>query len=191
MTNSTKTDKVNFVSGKTVYIHGGFNESIIELLPQIQGIIDTQKTLKEGKIIFDINSIGGDYFILIPLINLVEKAKKEGVIVETVVQCKAFSCGSLLACSGTVGHRYISEYAEHLCHFASAWSHWASPTQIERGAAYSLRVQNNINALYKKYCEPTAQEGYIAKLFENIMKDDCFYIPAEECIKYGLADKIL
>jgi ATP-dependent protease ClpP protease subunit len=182
--------KVNFVSNNTVYIHGEFNESMVELLPQIQTIIDSQKKLKEGKIIFDINSIGGSGQILMSFINLIEKAKKEGVIVETIVQCKGSSCGSMLACSGTVGHRYISEYAEHLCHFGSGWSKWASPTQIERGAEYALRWQNNAKAMYKKYCEPTAQEGYITKLFEN-MKDDCFYVPAEECIKYGLADKIL
>lgn len=182
--------KVNFVENNTVYIHGEFRENIIELLPAIQTIIDTQKTLKDGKIIFDINSNGGCVYILTSLINLIEKAKKEGVIVETVVQFMAYSCGSLLACSGTTGHRYISEYAEHLCHFARRHDYASTPKQIERNAAQFLREQDNIKAMYKKYCEPTAQKGYIAKLFEN-MKDDYFYIPAKECIKYGLADKIL
>ena len=190
MTNPTKTNKVNFVSEKTVYIHGEFNESIIELLPQIQAIIDAQTKLKEGKIIFNINSNGGYNYILTSLINLIEKAKKEGVIVETVVQHMAYSCGSMLACSGTVGHRYISEYAEHLCHYARGSDYSATPTQIQRNADQFLRLQNNIKALYKKYCEPTAHKEYIEKFFEN-MKDDNFYIPAEECIKYGLADKIL
>jgi len=31
---------------------------------------------------------------------------------------------------------------------------------------------------------------YIHGIFDN-MKDDNFFIPAQECIKYGLADKIL
>ena len=48
----------------------------------------------------------------------------------------------------------------------------------------------NVYNLYQKYCQPTASNGYIEQLFEA-MKDDDFYIPAEECIKYGLADKIL
>lgn len=186
----TDKSKVNFIDKNTIYIHGEFNESIVELLPKIQEIITTQKTLKNGKIIFDINSNGGYNYILTSLINLIEKAKKDGVIVETVVHFMAYSCGSMLACSGTVGHRYISEYAEHLCHFARGTDFSATPMQIQRNADQFLRLQNNIKQMYKKYCESTAQKGCITKLFEN-MKDDCFYIPAKECIKYGLADKIL
>lgn len=182
--------KVNFISNNTVYIHGEFDDSIVELLPEIQTIIDTQKTLKEGKIIFDINSTGGNLRILTPLINLIEKSKKEGVIVETLVQCEAYSCASILACSGTTGCRYISEYAEHLCHFPTICNEVTTPKQIQREAERSLRFHNYFEAMYKKYCEPTAQEGYIAKFFDN-MKDGGGFIPAEECIKYGLADKIL
>lgn len=65
-----------------------------------------------------------------------------------------------------------------------------TPEQVEREASYLKRNFANIKSRYKKYCEPTAQKGMITKLFEK-MKDDSFYIPAKECIKYGLVDKIL
>ena len=183
-------NKVNFVNENTVYIHGEFDDSIVELLPQIQRIINTQKERKEGKIIFNINSVGGYNSQLMCLINLIENAKKDNIIVETIVNYMAYSCGSMLACSGTTGHRYIAEYAAHLCHYARGSDYSATPTQINRNAENFLRLQNNIKALYKKYCEPTAKKGFVAKLFDN-MKDDCFFIPAKQCIEYGLADKIL
>ena len=182
--------KENFVDKNIVYICGEFDKSIIELLPKINDIIATQKPLKEGKLIFRINSNGGYVYILNSLLNIVEQAKKDGIIVETIVDDRAYSCGSQLACSGTIGHRFMSEYAEHLCHYGSGGFRSHTPEQIERDADYLKRSFANIKARYKKYCEPTAQKGMVAKLFEK-MKDDSFFIPAKECIRYGLVDKIL
>ena len=102
----------------------------------------------------------------------------------------AYSCGSLLACSGSVGHRYIAEYAEHMCHVSKTKSFADTIEQVDRNANRQKRSMQNVIKMYKKYCKDTAQKGYMEKLFRN-MKDDGFYIPAKECIKYGLADKIL
>ena len=181
--------KVNFTQDNTVYIHGEFDDSIVSILPTIKSIIETQKTLKNGMITFSINSVGGCFHILHSLLNLIEYAKKEDVIVKTVVECRAESCGSLLACSGTTGHRYMSEYAEHLCHFSRASRYSETPLQLDRNSEYLRRAMYSCKDMYKKYCEPTAEDGYIEQLFEA-MKDDYFFIPAKECIKYGLADKI-
>lgn len=41
--------KKNFVDKNIVYIHGEFDESIIELLPKINDIVIAQKLLKAGK----------------------------------------------------------------------------------------------------------------------------------------------
>lgn len=182
--------KQNFITNNTIYIHGELGTDIIELLPLIRTEIDRQKILKDGKIVFSINSEGGYMYILTSLLNLIDYAKKEGVIVETVVEFMAYSCGSLLACSGSVGHRYIAKYAEHLCHFPRGSFYSATPTQADRNANYLKRCMQNVKDMYKSNCKETAQKSYIEKLFYN-MKDDCFYIPAKECIKYGLADKIL
>ena len=183
--------KENIINANAVYIYGAFDESIITLLPEIKKQIDTQKTLKDGKIIFHINSNGGQIRILQSLLNLVEYAKKENVIVETIVECNAFSCGSLLACSGTIGHRYISEYGEHLIHSARCWQHSSTLEQIDRNANYMKRVINNLKDIYKKYCTLTAKNGCVRNLLHHAFKDDNFYISAKDCIKYGLADKIL
>ena len=182
--------KKNFVDKNIVYIHGEFDESIIELLPKINDIVIAQKLLKAGKITFSINSNGGYVYILNSLLNIVEQAKKDGTIVETIVEDRAYSCGSQLACSGTIGHRFMSEYAEHLCHYGRGGFCPHTPEQVEREASYLKRNFANIKSRYKKYCEPTAQKGMVTKLFEK-MKDDSFFIPAKECIKYGLVDKIL
>jgi len=182
--------KENFVDKNIVYIHGDFDKSITELLPKINDIVIAQKVLKAGKITFRINSNGGHVHILQSLLNIVEQAKKDGTIVETIVECMAYSCGSQLACSGTIGHRFMSEYAEHLCHYGSGRACPSTPEQLKRGAGYLKRNFANIKSRYKKYCEPTAQKGMLTKLFKK-MKDDSFFIPAKECIKYGLCDQIL
>jgi len=183
--------KENIINENEVYIFGELDESIIILLPDIKRAIDTQKTLKDGKIIFHINSTGGQIRILQSLLNLVEYAKKENVIVETIVECNAFSCGSLLACSGTIGHRYISEYAEHLVHSARCGVEGSTLEQVDRSANCMKRVINNLKDIYKKYCTPTAKKGCVDKLLHHAFKDDNFYISAKDCINYGLADKIL
>ena len=63
-----KQSKENFINKNTVYIHGEFDIDIIEILPLIRKEIDNQKTLKNGKIIFSINSVGGYVYILISLL---------------------------------------------------------------------------------------------------------------------------
>lgn len=183
--------KENIINENEVYIFGEFDESIITLLPDIKRVIHIQKTLKDGKIIFHINSNGGQIRILQSLLNLVEYAKKENVIVETIVECDAFSCGSLLACSGTIGHRYISEYAEHLVHSAQYVLRSSTLEQVDRSANRMKRVINHMKDIYKKYCTQTAKKGCVENLLHHAFKDDNFYISAKDCIKYGLADKIL
>jgi len=177
---------LNFIKEGVVYIHGEFDDSISMLLPEIQVIIKTEKSIT-----FNINSCGGEFKHLTALLNLVTKAKGGGNIVKTIVECYASSCGSLLACSGTVGERSISQYARHLCHYGSVdFFDIKNPKQARRVYKHTLQHFNNIEEIYKTQCERTAKSTDVKKLIQN-MDDECFYINANDCIKYGLADKIL
>jgi ATP-dependent protease ClpP protease subunit len=174
---------LNTYSNNTVYIHDNFDDSLSLILPNIDFIINEQKDKKAGKIIFDICSNGGYAYILKELLNRVEYAKSQDIIVETIVRSQAYSCGSMLAISGTKGHRYIGEYAEHLVHLGSAGMRVQDNTEFSRMKDYIQRHFDFVKNVYKKYAN-----------IENLdtkIENDSWYIYGEDCIKQGMADKFL
>ena len=174
---------LNTYSNNTVYIHDNFNDSLSLILPNIDFIINEQKDKKEGKIIFDICSHGGYAYILKELLNRVEYAKSQNIIVETIVRSQAYSCGSMLAISGTKGHRYIGEYAEHLVHLGSAGMRVQDNAEFSRMKDHIQRHFDLVKNVYKKYAN-----------IENLdtkIENDSWYIYGEDCIKQGMADKFL
>lgn len=165
------------------YISGGFNDDMEEgVVSHLRKEIDKQADLKDGLIEFYISSHGGNAFLLIQIVELAELAKRKGVKVRTIVTSHAYSCGSLLAVAGTKGERYISRYADHLAHYGQFDGYRKStPLQIERDAAQFRRWTKTILDHYKRYCSiPDIEEH---------LKDDSFWIPADNAIKWGLADK--
>ena len=150
--------KQNIISENTIYIFGEFDDSIIELMPKIKEEIDKQSKNNDKKIIFRINSNGGQLRMAVSLLNLIEYAKKQNIIVETIVDYSAYSCASLLACSGTIGHRYISEYGHHLCHHAQKSFYSATPKQLSRNEKLLREEMDTIVNIYKKYCTQTAKD---------------------------------
>ena len=145
--------------------------------------IQKQKRFKDGRIDLWINSFGGYGHLVSHYIELVEMAKREGVIVRTIVPGVAFSAGSMLAITGTPGERYIAKGGEHLIHFGSVATQESTPKQTERWAGFKLRDFQNTLALYKKYANVPD--------IDIEMLDDGFSVPAAKCIKWKLADKYL
>lgn len=174
----------NFYEDNNFYIYGEFDESIAtNIIPKLIKQIEEKKKFKDAKISFYISSDGGYAHILQSLLSLFEKAKKEGIIVETYVFANAYSCGSLLACAGTKGHRYIGEYAEHMCHLGAAGMFASNDIQHERE---SLRIKahfNFVRAIYKKYAT--------IKDLEKVIHDDSYFIRGKDIITNGLADKVI
>lgn len=183
MSKDNKT-KLNFVSSNnTIYIHGEFDDTMSEnIIPLFHAAIERESKIKEGKIIIDIASHGGIANYLKIFLSLIEKAKKEGIIVETRVLSHAYSCGSLLAASGTKGHRFIGEFAEHLCHLGSGSTGTViNDTELERSSARIKAHFDFVRTLYKKYAT-------IPKL-DSVIKDDHFFIRGQQILDWGLADK--
>lgn len=178
-----KQIKQNFVSNNNIiYIHDNFDDDIPRnILPHFDDFIKTEKEKKEGKIIIDIDSNGGYTRYLQSLLMRVEKAKKEGIIVETRVASYAYSCGSMLACSGTKGHRFVSEYAEHLCHLGASGLHAINDKELERGSERVKAHFDFVRNQYKKYAN-------IPNLAQ-VIKDDCLFVRGQKIIDWGLADK--
>jgi ATP-dependent protease ClpP protease subunit len=174
---------LNFVQDDTVFIHGIFDESISRhVVPQLYKLIDQESKKKDGKIIFDISSFGGYSQYLMHLLGIIEKAKRDGIVVETRVLSYAFSCGSMLACSGTKGSRFISESTEHLCHLGSGGTFVTNDIELERQTEFVQAHFDFVRNTYKKYAS-------IPDL-KKVIKDDSLFVRGQKIIDWGLADKI-
>lgn len=168
--------------GNRFYI-GNFDDSLRGIESELRDEIERQARWgKGGMIEFYIGSNGGDAMLLFRIVELVEMAKRRGVVVRTLVLSHAYSAGSVLAVAGTKGERYIARVAEHLPHYGTFGGYRNStPTQVERTTEHLKRWTEKIVEHYKRHCS-------IPDLEEHL-KDDLFFITAEQAIEWGLADK--
>lgn len=169
--------------GTRFYINGPFNDEMeIGVVAPLRSVIEDQAGRVGGLIELYINSNGGSVNVMVQLVELVELAKRRGVKVRTIVLSHAYSCGSMLAITGTKGERYISRYAEHLAHYGQFDGYRKeTPLQVERHADRFRRHTDMLLDHYDRYAA-------IPDLAEHL-KDDGFWIPAEQAIVWGLADK--
>lgn len=145
--------------------------------------ISKQSALRDGRIDLYINSVGGYLHLLRHLVELVEIAKAQDVVVRTIVPEMAFSAGSMLAITGTPGERYIGREAEHLIHYGQIMSFETTPEQIKRFTAFKERKMKSNLLHYKKYADVPD--------IDTKMLDDGFFVPARQAIKWNLADKYM
>lgn len=146
--------------------------------------VQKQSELKQGYIDLYINSFGGYRHLVFQLVSLLEVAKRNGVIVRTIVPDVAYSAGSILAVCGTPGERYIERTAEHLLHYGfTGGGGESTPEQVERNTMQKHEGFKKIYNHYQKYCN-------VPDLKEK-MNDDSFFVPASKCIKQGIADKYM
>lgn len=153
------------------------NDIIIPLTLEIE----RQSKFRDGRIDLWINSPGGYAHLLFHMVELIERAKAQDVIVRTIVPNVAFSAGSMLAVTGTIGERYIGKTAEHLIHYGSIMSFESTPKQVERFNRYKARYFKNNISHYRKYCE-------IPNLDQEML-DEGWFVPAKDAIKWKMADK--
>lgn len=144
--------------------------------------VQEQSHIKNGRIDLWVNSYGGYTHVAQHIIELMETAKRQGTIVRTIVPGLALSAGSLIACAGTPGERYIGKTAEHLLHYGQISGVDQTPQQVERSKAYRSRSFKAIVDHYNKYAS-------VPDLSDKI-SDDGFFVPSKDCIKWGLADKL-
>ena len=139
--------------------------------------------MRDGRIDIWINSYGGFTHTAMHVIEAIELARRNDVIVRTIVPSLALSAGSLMAVVGTPGERYIARKAEHLLHYGTIGGLAHTPEQVERSKAYQKRSFNNILSHYRDNSEVPD--------LENKISDDGFFVPAAQAIKWKLADKYM
>jgi ATP-dependent protease ClpP protease subunit len=167
-----------------VFLIGDFDDSmegdiIIPFIRQIQH----QTRLVDGRIDLYINSFGGYAHLAFQLISLVEMAKRENIIVRTIVPDVAYSAGSLLAVTGSPGYRFIERKANHLVHYGTAGgSNESTPEQLQRIFEEKGRHFKKMRQHYLDYTNIPPEE------LDRLMNDDMAFIPAAKCIRWGMAD---
>lgn len=167
-----------------VFFIGDFDDSLErDIIMPLTVEISKQAREKDGRIDLYINSHGGYGHLAYHMIELVELAKRNDVTVRTVVCNSAFSAGSMLAITGTPGHRFISRNGSHLIHYGSIASFETTPEQIARYTKWKSQFFKSNIDLYKKYAN--------VPNIEEVMSDDGFFVSSTEAIKWGLADKFM
>ncbi len=132
-----------------------------------------------GDIEFFINSPGGlvtEGMAIYDVMNYIRAP------VQTIVMGQAASMGSLLACAGEPGKRWILPHARHMVHQPSAGFR-GQATDIQIHAAETQRVKDELNAAYVKHTGRSIKEIEAALDRDNFMN-------AKESIEFGLADII-
>jgi ATP-dependent Clp protease protease subunit len=128
-----------------------------------------------------INSSGGDVYsglLIIDLINALECP------VSTIVIGKALSMAFIIAISGTVGFRYVTERATLMGHQISSSPGEGKLEEIKDDVIECERLDKIMtDTIMKKTKCPMA-------ILKAIEKKDVFFTP-KLAIKYGFADKII
>lgn len=170
-------------SEDNIFVIGDVDDDLERIsIPLAKQVVE-QSQLVNGRIDMWVNSYGGYTHISSHIIALMNVAKRQGVTVRTIVPSLALSAGSLIAIAGTPGERYIERDAEHLIHYGTVGSMEQTPEQIERSRGYKDRSFKSIIKHYEKFSEVPDLQNKIA--------DDGFFVPANLCLKWKLADKYI
>ena len=165
---------------QTILIHGeiGWEVTASAVNAQIdQAIADGVE-----KIIFDIETFGGDVFTGRSILGRIDKAKAAGITIETNVFSYAYSMGAVIFESATAGYRKIGEFGEIMLH--AALSGVMGNSEDMRKAAEQLdEVTANLKVVIFRDENAKANE---AEILELMSKESM--INASDALRLGLAD---
>lgn len=137
------------------------------------------------KLIFMINSPGGEVYTAMNLIGLINLAKLYDIEIVTIVLGYAGSAASMLAIQGNT--RFIGQQAKHFVHFGSIFDVTSKHSEIEKIYLQNKEYAENMISLYQEACDGKLSRDILLKL----QSDERGYVNAEACLKYGLADIVV
>lgn len=171
--------------GRNTFYIGEFDEEMEQnIVIPLTIAVRQQSELRDGRIDLFINSYGGNAHLLMHTIELVGMAKRNDVVVRTIVTGAAYSAGSMLAVCGTEGERYISKNGMHLAHYGNSGGDGdETPLQAQRRHDANQTMFKQVVKHYQDHCD-------IPDL-ENNLLDDNWYITATQAKRWRMADKYL
>jgi ATP-dependent Clp protease, protease subunit len=129
---------------------------------------------------FYINSPGGMVSAGLAILDTMNHIQPE---VSTVCVGMAASMGAVLLSAGQKGKRFALPNAEIMIHQPSGGAEGMA-ADIEITAKQILKLRSRLNEILAKN---TGQK--LAKIEQDVDRD--FFMDAEECVKYGIIDKVL
>lgn len=137
----------------------------------------------QGIIPIQIDSDGGEVHALLGMISMI---KSSPVPVATIVPAKAFSCGAVLASSGTPGNRYISQHGSILVHQISLGEE-GKMSDVQNSLDYAEKLNKTLLSMLDENCGK--EPGFFLKHLKGLANVD-FYLKPKEAKKLGIVDHI-
>jgi ATP-dependent Clp protease, protease subunit len=168
-------------SNRIVYVQGEFNEEKAEKVST--SLLDFERKDPTKDILMFIDSYGGHVHSFMAIHDVMRHMLRCDVA--TLCIGKAMSCGQMLLISGTKGKRFITPSSRVMLHEISSGS-WGKLSEIENDLGESKKLLRMWFDMITKYTHFTPKQ-----LREMLNRGKDRYFSADECIKLGLADKIV
>ncbi|MBO4622505.1 MAG: ATP-dependent Clp protease proteolytic subunit [Bacilli bacterium] len=180
----SKDSPRNYMYKNTVYILDEISEkSCAYLIGDLYDYVTNPQNF-DTPLNFIINSPGGDVYVMMTIIGLINIAKLNKIQINTYVMGIAASAASVIAIQGDV--RKITNVSRHFIHFGSMWSLTERHSEIEKIYEQTKDYAERIDNLYLQSCP-----GLTAEKLRSLQLDERGYLNAEQCIEYGLCDSII
>lgn len=137
------------------------------------------------KLVFVINSPGGEVYTAMNIIGLMNLAKLYEIEIITFIFGYAGSAASMLAIQGD--KRFMSKQAKHFVHFGSVFDVTTKHSEIEKIYHQNKEYAESMINLYLDACHKKLSRDMLLKL----QSDERGYLGAADCVKHGLADIII
>lgn len=190
---SGNNDSINQFTPRN-YMYGSFvflldeitQDTCFSLLGDITNyVMQDRNPAEECTLDFIINSPGGDVSTMTTILGLINIAKLNGICVRSYVLGTAGSAASLIAVHAD--DRFMSKLSYHFIHFGTHVSVTQKASEIEKVYLQTKQYAKSMDALYLE-----ASNGKLTPaVLSELQKDERGYLNAEECVKYGLCDKVI
>ena len=179
-----KDSSRNYMYKNTVYLLDEITDnSCAYLIGDLYEFVTNPQNF-ETPLNFIINSPGGDVYVMMTILGLINIAKLNKIQINTFVMGIAASAASVIAIQGNT--RKITSVSRHFIHFGSMWSLTERHSEIEKIYEQTKDYAERIDNLYLQACP-----GLTAEKLRNLQLDERGYLNAEQCIEYGLCDSII
>lgn len=131
-----------------------------------------------------IDSYGGDPYALWSMVDLLATSD---LIIATVIEGKAMSCGAALFTCGHDGYRFIAPNATLMVHDVSSEDVGGKAEEVKVDAQETDRLNKKMYAFMEQRIGKP--KGYLWKLTQERGRTD-WYLTPREAVKHGIASKI-
>lgn len=146
-----------------------------------------KKNVKE--ITLCVASDGGDIDAACGIIDYMQILQRENIIIKTVVEGHAYSCGCYISGFGTVGNRYATENSVLMLH--ETYSYGAGPENLTKSQKELEAAKSQTNHLMDSFAKHIGYKSkkQIDKFIQEIKND--LWMDVNSAIKHKIVDVVL